>query len=92
MSDSSLEFVESEIALIENKHLEFFKSQPSISPGNNYLRLKDCITFTLIHIPPKQERMPGIRYQNFRIGEKITLPNEIIKDLTEEVGKKFSQL
>ena len=92
MSDSSLEFIESEIAFIENKHLEFFKSQPSISPGNNYLRLKDCITFTLIRIPPKRERTAGMRYNNFLIREKITLPNEILKDLTEEVGKKFSQL
>ena len=85
--NNDLDKILKEIAIVENNNIDYFKSMPSINDVDSHLRLKDCVAITFISIPPKEQRIPGQLYRDYSLNPRNGLPDNIIKELMDEINK-----
>lgn len=82
--------VNAAIESVEQKHIEWFKSQPPFyaTPEDKYLKLNRCITITS-HITEKTRLQPNTPVRDFMyaIEKSCNIPQDIINDLEIAVSE-----
>lgn len=87
---NDLNLFDNEISEVENTHIEYFKSKPSLTDKDTHLRLKDCISFFKFYgVPPIGQRGTAPGTLTYTIGfVDNSLTKEIENDIQNNITKK----